>query len=140
MRFRTQAGVAGHLFPPGSPWSVRLARDTAGRLALEVYAHDSLVDVVVASSRGSQLLRGACATVGTGEPRTIAWGCLLAEGGPAPLLEFVRGRFFPRPQPACADTVAGWFWLAAVDGRFNRVAAISHDRRAWCRVLAADRC
>lgn len=44
-------GPAGLLLPPGAPWSVRLARGAGGRAALEVYAGESVVDVVVARSR-----------------------------------------------------------------------------------------
>lgn len=133
---RTAAGPAGLLLPPGAPWPVRVARGTGGRAALEVYAGQSVVDVVVAPSRGCQLLRGACSIVVAGESHTLAWGCLPVPGGPVPGVEFSRGRVFRQLRRAQADRVAGWFWLATADGRFARVAAASPGARDWCRVLA----
>jgi hypothetical protein len=133
---RTSAGPARLLLPPSTPWSVRVARGTGGRAALEVYAGESVVDVVVAPSRGGQLLRGACSMVVAGESRTLAWGCLPVPGGPVPGVEFSRGRVFPRRQGAQAASIASWFWLAAVDGRFTQVAAASPGTDESCRVLA----
>ena len=133
-------GWRGLLLPPGSPWSVRVGRGTGGRPALEVYAAGSLVDVVVAPSRGCQLVRGACSAIVAGQARAIAWGCLPVAGSPAPCVEFICGRFRPRLQPGNAVSVASWFWLAAADGRFTRVTAASHGTRESGRVLAVGRC
>ena len=130
----------GLLLPPGSPWSVRVGRGMGGRPALEVYAAGSLVNVVVAPSRGCQLVRGACSAIVAGQSRAIAWGCLPVAGSPAPCVEFICGRFRPRRQPASAVSVASWFWLAAADGRFTRVAAASHGTHESGRVLAVGRC
>ena len=128
----------GRLLPPGAPWSVRVARGAGGRAALEVYAGESVVDVMVACSRGCQLLRGACWAVVAGEPHTLAWGCLPVLGGPAPCVALSYGRLFPRSQPAQADSVASWFWLAAAHGRFSRVTAASPAANESCRVLRQE--
>ena len=68
------------LYLPGTPWSMRLADGSGGRPALEVYAAGSLLDVVVASSRASRLLRGACAVIIAGQARAIAWGLYRTAG------------------------------------------------------------
>jgi hypothetical protein len=128
------------LLPPGSPWLVRVARATDGRPALEVYAAGSLIDVVVAPSLGCRLVRGACSAVVARKSCAIAWGCLPVTGSPPPDVEFIRGRFRRRPQPAKTDSVAGWFWFATAGGRFSRVAAVSDGTRESCRVLAVGRC
>lgn len=135
----TTSGPARLLLPPSAPWAVRVARGTGGRLALEVYAGESVVDVVVAPSRGCQLLRGACSAVIAGESHTLAWGCLSVPGELAPCVEFSRRRVFPQLQAAQADSIADWFWLAAADGRFARVVAVSGGTRAECRVFAVGR-
>lgn len=77
------------LYLPGTPWSMRLACGSGGRPALEVCAAGSLLDVVVASSRASRLLGGACAMIVAGQARAIAWGACrrraCAPPGPFPL-------------------------------------------------------
>jgi hypothetical protein len=139
MKFPASAGL--FIDPPGAPWSVRVARSMGSGPALEVYVGGSLVDVVLASSRGARLLRGACSAVVAGKPCTIAWGCLPVIGGPQPRPEFSRGwLFFSRTLPATADSIADRFWLAAAKGRFGRVAVDSHGTREWCRAWAAGKC
>jgi hypothetical protein len=138
---RTPATVetTPELYLPGTPWSMRLARGSGSRPALEVYAAGSLIDVMVTTSLASQLLRGACAAVVAGQARAIAWGCLPAWGEP-PSVEFLRGRIRRRAQLEGAESVAGWFWFADTDGRFSRVVAASQRCRESCRIRMAGAC
>jgi hypothetical protein len=110
------------------------------RPALEVYAAGSLIDIMVASSRASRLLRGACAVVAAGEAHTIAWGCLPAARGELPSVEFLRGRIPRRAQLEEAESVAGWFWFADTDRRFSQVVVTSQRGRESCRIRMADTC
>jgi len=124
----------------GTPWSLRLANGSGGRPALEVYAAGSLIDVMVPSSRASQLLHGACRAVVGRQPRAMAWGCLPTPRGELPHVEFIHGRIRRRAQPVAAESVVGWFWLAEVEGRFSQVTATSQGRSETCRIPAADAC
>ena len=128
------------LYLLGTPWSMRLACGSGGRPALEVYAAGSLLDVVVASSRASRLLRGACAVIIAGQARAIAWGCLPTACVELPSVEFRRGRICCRVQQEETEGVAGWFWFADTDGRFSRVQVTSQRGRESCRVRMADAC
>jgi hypothetical protein len=128
------------LYLPGTPWSLRLAAGTSGRPALEVYAAGSLIDVMVASSRASQLLHGACRAAIGRQARAIAWGCLPATWSELPSVEFIRGHVRRRVQPAVAENVVGWFWFADADGRFSQVVVSSDGERESCRIPAADTC
>jgi hypothetical protein len=128
------------LYLPGTPWSLRLAGGSGGRPALEVYAAGSLIDVMVASSRASQLLHGACRAVVGRQPRALAWGCLPTARGELPAVEFTRGRIRRRAQPAAAESVVGRFWFADVDGRYSQVAVTSQGEREACRIPTADTC
>jgi hypothetical protein len=126
------------LYLPGTPWSLRLANGR--RPALEVYAAGSLIDVMVASSRASRLLHGACRAAAGRQASTMAWGCLPAPRDELPSVEFIRGRIRRRAQPAEAESVVGWFWLAEADGRFSEVVVTSEGERESCWISAADRC
>ncbi len=130
----------GWLHLPGTPWSMRLAPGSGGRLALEIHAGGSLIAVAVASSQASQLLRGACTMVVARHPRAIAWGCLPTARSELPSVEFIRGRIRRRTQLEEAESVAGWFWFAASDGRFSQVVATSQERRESCRIQTVDAC
>jgi hypothetical protein len=110
------------------------------RPALEVYAAGSLIDVMVASSRASQPLHGACRAAVAGQARSIAWGCQLTALGELPCVEFARGRVRRRAQPAMAGSLAGWFWFADADGRFSQVVVTSQGERESCRIPTARRC
>jgi hypothetical protein len=125
---------------PGTPWSMCLACGSGGRPALEIHAAGSLIDVMVASPRASQLLRGACMMAVARHPRAIAWGCLPTARSELPSVEFIRGRIRRRTQPEEAESVAGWFWFADADGRFSQVVVTSHERRESCRIRAVDAC
>lgn len=120
------------LYLPGTPWSMRLACGSADRPALEIYAAGSLIDVVVASSLASRLLRGACKAVIGRQARAIAWGCLPTTRGKAPSVEFMSG-IRRRGHVQQAETVADWFWFADAGGRFSKVMVTSQAVRASCR-------
>ncbi|MEU6235840.1 hypothetical protein [Kitasatospora sp. NPDC047058] len=116
------AGPAGLTGTPG-PWSVRSARATRGRAALEVYEHGELVDVLVAARLVPELLGGArrCTGAGRGADGSgLAWGRLPVDG--APVVRFTRGwaagRVLETPELV---TVGGEFWLAWAAGRFTGV-------------------
>jgi hypothetical protein len=128
------------LYLPGTPWSLRLAGGSGGRPALEVYAAGSLIDVMVASSRASQLLHGACRAAVGRQARAIAWGCLPTARGELPSVEFISGRIRRRARPAEAESVVGWFWFAEADERFSRVVVTSQGERESCRIPTVDRC
>jgi hypothetical protein len=130
----------GWLHLPGTPWSMRVASGSDGRLALEVHAGGSLIDVVVASSRANYLLRGACTMVVARKPRSIAWGCLPTARSELPSVEFIRGRIRHRTQLEEPESVAGWFWFADADERFSQVVVTSQERRESCRIRAVDTC
>ena len=125
---------------PGTPWSMRLANGSGGRPALEIHAGGSLIDVMVASSRASQLLRGACTMVVARHPRAVAWGCLPTARSELLSVEFIRGRIRRRAQLEEAESVAGWFWFADADGRFSQVVATSQESRESCRIRTVDAC
>lgn len=127
---------AGQLYLLGTPWSLRIARGSGGRLALEVYAGGSLIDVMVASSRASRLLHGTCRSAAGSRPaRSTAWGCLPTADGEPPSVEFISGRIHRRVQPAVARSVVGRFWFADADGRFDHVVvAADHGERESCRI------
>ena len=130
----------GWLHLPGTPWSMRLASGSGSRPALEIYAAGSLIDVAVASSQGSRLLRGACTMVVARRPQVIAWGCLPTARNALPSAEFIRGRIRRRAQLEEAESIAGWFWFATADGRFSQVLATSQESRESCRIQTLDAC
>jgi hypothetical protein len=125
---------------PGTPWSMRLANGSGGRPALEIHAGGSLIDVMVASSPASQLLRGACTMTVARHPHAIAWGCLPTARSELPSVEFIRGRIRHRAHPVEAESVAGWFWFADAGGRFSQVVATSQESRESCRIRTVDAC
>ncbi|MFJ3788270.1 hypothetical protein [Kitasatospora sp. NPDC090091] len=120
-------GPSGPTGPRG-PWSVRSARATRGRLALEVYEYGELADVLVATRLGLPLLRGArrCTLLGARESSALSWG-RLPHGGAVPTVGFTGGRLRRPGRPGRivavpeVVTVAGEFWLAWAEGRFDGV-------------------
>lgn len=128
-----QAGV-----PQPGPWSVRAAPShRRGRAALEVYEHGELLDVVVASTLGSGLLRGARRCVRGGQPTGFAWGRLPSDRS-LPTVTFTGsrlGRLSGLRQPARVVTLAGEFWLAWVEGPCGGVA-VQHGDGAVVRLRA----
>ena len=123
---------------------MRLANGSGGRPALEIHAGGSLIDVMVASSPASQLLRGACTMTVARHPHAIAWGCLPTARSKLPSVEFIRGRIRHRAQLVEAESVAGWFWFADADAdayrRFSQVVATSLESRESCRIRTVDAC
>jgi hypothetical protein len=98
----------------GDGWAVRLGRGSRGRLALEVYADEALLDVMVEGALTSELLRGA-RRAAPGVP-VLAWG-LCAAGGRPPLVRFGRGA----GEAAAPLVVAERFWLVLGPAGAERV-------------------
>lgn len=105
----------------GTPWSVRRARGSGSRLALEIYEACSLADIVIAAPIASPILRGARRSGSGEEAFGLAWGRLPADGQVASVT-FTGG--WPRQRAAVAEAieVAGLAWLAVVPGRFTTVS------------------
>jgi len=109
--------------PPGRPWAVRRASGPGGRPALEIYAADALVDVLVLPREWPavrRIVRGACAATWSGQRCAAAWGVLPA-AGQGLLVQFRPGRIRSQPCPAEPVTVGGVFWFAQASGRFRQV-------------------
>jgi hypothetical protein len=142
----------GVLLLPRAPWRARICRGTAGRPAMELYAAGTLLDVVVATDLADEVLCGARRAIWDGRPQAIAWGRLTvpAAGGPGHrdvAVLFARGRLgrrrdrrrnrgFPGAVPV-ADVVglAGWFWVAIADGRFDTVTVMRRGQQATRRLV-----
>lgn len=106
---------------PGAPWSLRSARGTGGRPALEVYENGTLLDVMVATPLAAEVLRGARRARCGGRYRALAWGRLLSDG--ASVTVTFRRRHVRTASSAAAVTEIGTsFWVAVTDGYFNRVS------------------
>jgi len=121
-----------------SPWSVRFAHGTRGRVALEVYNAGLLLDVLVARPLAADLLRGARRANHNGRSSVLAWGHLPPDGEPPAVGFSARHR---APQPAEAVTTAGAFWIATAEGSYDRAIATGADgtserlrvRAGWSR-------
>jgi hypothetical protein len=109
-----------------SPWSVRFARGTRGRVALEVYNNGLLLDVLVARPLAADVLRGARRGERDGQPSVLAWGHLPPDGAPP---DVVLSRRRGTPEAAGAVTAAGAFWVALSRGCFDRVGVTRADGR-----------
>ncbi|TQF05499.1 hypothetical protein E6W39_28805 [Kitasatospora acidiphila] len=108
--------------PIGGPWSVRAVASQAGRPALEVYESGELIDVLVASSLNSEVLRGARRSRVGG----LAWGRLAADGSP-PDVAFAQTRVRARWEQTETVVLAGGFWLAWTSGPALAVMARRAD-------------
>jgi hypothetical protein len=141
------AAVSGFLRVSRMPWLVRTSGGTTGWPAMEVYAADNLLDVVVATRLGAGILRGARRAAWDGLPGAIAWGRLPADGTSI-AVHFARHRLRRWPGsrarrtvrerypggicPARVTVVGERFWVATGDGRFDSVAVAhhgTHERR-----------
>jgi hypothetical protein len=129
---------------PGTPWSVRTARGTAGRPAMEVYAGQTLLDVVVATPLTAEILRGARRTYWNDQSHAVAWGRLPADGSPIEV-RFSLGRAARRETPgaqrgqvADVTVIEEWFWLAMAQGRFDTVTVTRDELRRQRRIAAVD--
>jgi hypothetical protein len=105
---------------PGTPWSVRPGTGPGGRAALEVYAGQTIIDVMVERSLAPLMLRGARTAAWAGRPFAIAWGRQPADGARV-RVAFDHGRLRPRVSPVDATDFAGWCWIATAPGRFSSV-------------------
>lgn len=108
---------------PGRPWAVRRAAGPAGRPALEIYADDVLVDVLVLPGdwpSSQRIVRGAGMATWAGRRCAAAWGILPAAGRGL-LVQFRTGRFRAAACPSEPVAVGGVFWLAQAPGRFRHV-------------------
>lgn len=109
--------------PPGQPWAVRRAAGPDGRPALEIYAADALVDVLVLPidwPLSPRIVRGAYAATWAGQRCAAAWG-VLPSAGQALLVQFSQGRIRSQACPAEPVTIGGVFWFAQAAGRFRHV-------------------
>ena len=117
---------------PRTPWSVRVSRESAARPAMEIYAGDTLLDVVVATPLSAGVLCGASRTVAGGQHRAIAWGRLVGSASGI-TVRFSRRLLGGGGQAAEVMPVNDWFWVAMANGRFAAVTAaylgISQRRR-----------
>ncbi|WP_328537472.1 hypothetical protein [Streptomyces sp. NBC_00344] len=112
---------------PGTPWSVRMARASGGRAALELYAGDDVLDVLVATSLDTRLLRGACVGVTDSGRQVLAWGVLEPGRAAAPRVVFTPKGWWVRSRETQAAVIGGSFWLCVSQGRFSRVAVTRCD-------------
>jgi hypothetical protein len=133
------------------PWLVRTSGGTAGWPAMEIYAADSLLDVVVATRLVAGILRGARRAAWDGLPGAIAWGRLPADGTSI-AVHFARRRLRRWPGsraqrtdrerypggicPAQASLVGERFWVAAADGRFDTVTVAHHGKHERRKIAA----
>jgi hypothetical protein len=148
-RYDGAAAVDGRLRMPRMPWLVRTSGGTAGWPAMEIYAADNLLDVVVATTLVAGILRGARRAVWDGLPGALAWGRLPADGtGIA--VHFAQRRFPRWPGsrarrtdrehypsgicPAPVSAVGERFWVARADGRFDSVTVAHHGRHERRRI------
>jgi hypothetical protein len=143
------AAAVGILPVSRMPWLIRASGGTTGWPAMEIYAADSLLDVVVATKLVAGILRGARRAAWDGLPGAIAWGRLPADGTNI-TVHFARRRLrhwpgsrAPRTDrerypggicPAQVTVVGGWFWVATADGRFDSVAVAYHGTHERLRI------
>jgi hypothetical protein len=114
------------------PWSVRISRQTAVRPAMEIYAADTLLDVVVATPLSSGFLCVSARTVTGGRHHAIAWGRLIGSAAGISV-RFSRRSFGGGGHAAEVMPVNDWFWVATTERRFAAVTVtylgISKRRR-----------
>ncbi|MFJ5232164.1 hypothetical protein ACIQBJ_19980 [Kitasatospora sp. NPDC088391] len=118
------------LLGSAGPWSAFLR--PGRRPAMEVYAYDELLDVVVDSPLGGARSRGARHRRADrpGEaPVSCAWGRLPPCAAPGSVC-FLAGGLRRRSVRADAVRVAGRFWFASVAGEFRRAQVRSECRCA----------
>ncbi len=117
---------------PRTPWSLRVSRQAAARPAMEIYAADTLLDVVVATPLSAGVLCGAARTVAGGEQHAIAWGRLIGSTSGI-TVRFSRRSLGRDGHAAEVAPVNDWFWVATAEGRFATVTVtylgISQRRR-----------
>jgi hypothetical protein len=109
-----------------SPWSVRFGRGTRGRPALEIYNSGLLLDVLVAKPLAADVLRGARRGERNGRASVLVWGHLPADTVPPGVVLSQRHLEPCAPEPVA---LAGLFWVALAEGRYDRAAATRPDGR-----------
>ena len=123
---------------------MRTAIGTAGRPAMEVYAGQTLLDVVVATPLTAEILRGARRTFWNDQPHAVAWGRM--PSGDSPIgVRFSLGRAARREVAGAArghlaevTVIEEWFWLATALGRFDTVTLTRDELRQQRRLAAVD--
>ena len=118
-------------WPPGSPWSFRVAGATSACPALELYEAGILLDVVTSTSVAAVLLRGVRAVRTSDGRRALAWGRVWPPGQ-VPVVEFSRGRLRREGRRATVVKVTGWCWAAVADGQFDAVSVTAGGDSARC--------
>ena len=108
----------------GDGWSVRLGQGSRRRLALEVYADQALLDVMVEGALTAELLRGARRAVAGAA--VLAWGLLPGDGRP-PLVRFGRGDAGATATRVLSDR----FWVALGPAGTERVAVAARPGAPW---------
>ena len=120
---------------------------------MEVYAGQTLLDVVVATDLADEVLCGSRRAVWDGRPLAIAWGrlsvpCADDPGHRGVAAFFARGRRWRPAGPrrnrafpedvAVADVIglAGQFWVALADGRFDTVTVVRRGSQARRRLAS----
>ena len=127
---------------PGHPWTVRRSGGPAGRPALEIYAADVLVDVLVLPSDwplSPRIVRGGCSAIWAGQRCAAAWGILPAAGRSL-LVQFGRGRIRSQASPAQPVAVGGVFWFAQAAGHFRHVLVTHRGGRERHGIRSARPC
>ncbi len=112
------------------------------RPALEIYAADVLVDVLVLPSDwplSPRIVRGGCSAVWAGQRCAAAWGVLPAAGRSL-LVQFGRGRIRSQASPAQPVAVGGVFWFAQAAGHFRHVLVTHRDGRERHGIRSARPC
>ncbi|RAG81256.1 hypothetical protein DN069_33740 [Streptacidiphilus pinicola] len=108
----------------GHGWAVRLGQGSRGRLALEVYADEALLDVMVEGALTAEPLRGARRAAAAGP--VLSWGLLPADGV-TPLVRFGRGD----AGEAVPRVVAERFWIALGPAGAERVSVATRPGADW---------
>jgi hypothetical protein len=115
-----------------SGYVVRIGRGSEGRAALQVHdARGDLLDVAVAHSFVSMLLRGSVRGGGSDGTWAVAWGQL------PPGCDDVAVLFAGRSEPVLPvrpTIIARAFWVAEVGGDFRTVSAAADADRATRRL------
>ena len=117
-------------------WSVRVSRQTAARPAMEIYAADTLLDVVVATPLSAGILCGASRMVAGGQHQAIAWGRLIGSASGI-TVRFARRRLGGAGRTADVMAVNDWFWVATAEGRFASVIVTYLGASQRRRITAA---
>lgn len=125
----------GELRLPLSGWSLRIARGSEDRPALEVHSRAGLIDVSVMGALSVSPLRGGRHSGRSATRWSLAWGQL------PPGADIVEASFRGWRRTLCvqAYTVADAFWVAEVGDRFRSVTCSAGTTRTTVRVVKERR-